>query len=106
MVDGDNFDSQCSCRRKGDEELSSTKQYYHSRLLLLGVLCGSCEDGYGVSTLLNNCVTCHDASGTLIIILCKLSFILCSNEVTLHCINLIIPVSGDIKQALLTLLHL
>ena len=77
-----------------------------SSIIIVGCLCGSCEDGYGVSALLNNCVTCHDASGTLIIILCKLNFILCIDEVTLHCINLIIPVSGDIKQALLTLLHL
>ena len=31
--------------------------------LLLSVLCGSCEAGYGVSALLSSCDTCHDASG-------------------------------------------
>ena len=40
----------------------------------VGVLCGACEAGYGVSALLNSCVTCHDASGILIVILCKLHF--------------------------------
>ena len=34
-----------------------------------GVLCGSCRNGYGVSVLLNKCVTCHDASGILIAVL-------------------------------------
>ena len=37
-----------------------------------GVLCGDCRNGYGVSVLLNKCVTCHDASGLLIVVLSKL----------------------------------
>ena len=36
---------------------------------MAGVLCGSCRNGYGVSVLLNECVTCPDASGMLIAVL-------------------------------------
>ena len=32
----------------------------------IGVLCGNCGEGLGVSALLNECVTCSDASGLLI----------------------------------------
>ena len=40
----------------------------------LGVLCGQCRnDEFGVSALLNKCVSCHDASGTLIAGLSKLT---------------------------------
>lgn len=31
-----------------------------------GELCGNCRDGYGVSVLLNKCVTCPSVSGILI----------------------------------------
>ena len=31
-----------------------------------GVLCGQCRGDKGVSTLLNKCVSCHDASGLLL----------------------------------------
>ena len=41
----------------------------NSVALSAGVLCGNCRDGYGVSVLLNKCVTCHDASGILIAVL-------------------------------------
>ena len=54
----------------------------NSVALSAGVLCGNCRDGYGVSLLLNKCVTCHDASGILIAVLSEcMSFrtqILCS----------------------------
>ena len=54
----------------------------NSVALSAGVLCGNCRDGYGVSVLLNKCVTCHDASGILIAVLSEcMSFrtqILCS----------------------------
>ena len=35
----------------------------------IGVLCGGCRDGLGVSALLNKCVTCSDSNGLLIVIL-------------------------------------
>ena len=38
---------------------------------LLGVLCGDCRDGAGVSALLNQCVSCNDAYGLLIAALSK-----------------------------------
>ena len=41
----------------------------NSVTLSAGVLCGNCRNGYGVSVLLNKCVTCHDASGILIVVL-------------------------------------
>ena len=47
-------------------------ELYHCQILYYdcaGVLCGNCRDGYGVSVLLNKCVTCHDASGILIVVL-------------------------------------
>ena len=44
---------------------TSVSHPYH----MAGVLCGSCRNGYGVSALLNKCVTCHDASGMLIAVL-------------------------------------
>ena len=34
-----------------------------------GVLCGECVSGYGVSALLNNCVTCNNAFSLLIFML-------------------------------------
>lgn len=34
-----------------------------------GNLCGECRDGRGVSALLNNCVTCNNAQGLLILAL-------------------------------------
>ena len=38
-----------------------------------GILCGECRDeGKGVSALLNNCVTCSNASGLLILALSQL----------------------------------
>ena len=37
----------------------------------LGVLCGDCVEGHGVSVLSNRCVTCSDASGVLIALLSK-----------------------------------
>ncbi len=39
--------------------------------LYTGVLCGECEDGYGVSALFSNCVTCNNAFSILIIVLGK-----------------------------------
>lgn len=36
-----------------------------------GILCGSCINNTGVSALLNECVTCSDAFGTLIGVLSK-----------------------------------
>jgi hypothetical protein len=38
----------------------------------LGILCGSCRDGKGVSVLLGHCVTCSNASILLIVVLSKL----------------------------------
>lgn len=38
----------------------------------VGVLCGDCVEGHGVSVLTNKCVTCSDASGVLIALLSKL----------------------------------
>ena len=38
-----------------------------------GVLCGECVSGYGVSALLNNCVTCNNAYSVLIVLLGELS---------------------------------
>lgn len=38
-------------------------------VLTTGVLCGECEINYGVSALLDNCVTCSDAFGLLIAVL-------------------------------------
>ena len=40
-----------------------------------GVLCGDCRNGYGVSVLLNKCVTCPNASGILIAALSKYSYL-------------------------------
>jgi hypothetical protein len=37
----------------------------------LGILCGSCRDGRGVSVLLGHCVTCSNASILLIVALCE-----------------------------------
>ena len=37
----------------------------------VGVLCGECKDGKGVSALLNRCTTCSNASGILIGLLCE-----------------------------------
>jgi len=34
-----------------------------------GDLCGNCRGGYGVSVLLNKCVTCSNTLGTLIAVL-------------------------------------
>ena len=34
-----------------------------------GILCGNCRNGYGLSVLLNKCVTCPDASGIFIAVL-------------------------------------
>ena len=38
----------------------------------IGVLCGECEGGKGVSVLLNDCVSCPNAQGLLILGLSKL----------------------------------
>ena len=45
----------------------------HSHKLhpLVGVLCGSCPQGCGVSVLTNRCVTCGNENGLLILALCK-----------------------------------
>ena len=40
---------------------------------MIGILCGKCRDGKGVSVLLNDCVSCHDAQGLLILGLSKLN---------------------------------
>ena len=40
---------------------------------MTGILCGECGDGKGVSVLLNDCVSCHDAQGLLILGLSKFS---------------------------------
>ena len=40
------------------------------KLSIVGVLCGECRDeSEGVSALLNECVTCSDTSGLLILAL-------------------------------------
>ena len=44
---------------------------------VLGILCGSCKRDYGVSVLLNKCVTCHNAFGLLIAVLGKLQSVSC-----------------------------
>ena len=46
-----------------------------------GELCGDCRNGYGVSVLLNKCVTCHDASGLLIAVLSESQKVACSVDV-------------------------
>ena len=39
-------------------------------IVVVGTLCGECRDGNeGVSALLNECVSCHDASGLYILAL-------------------------------------
>jgi len=49
-------------------------QYY---TVSTGELCGNCRDGYGVSVLLNKCVTCPSVSGILIAALSE-----CINNIT------------------------
>ena len=44
-------------------------------LALPGILCGTCEAGYGVSVLLNHCVSCRNVNVVLIILLSKLYFV-------------------------------
>ena len=34
--------------------------------MYVGILCGNCEDGKGVSALFNRCVDCNNAFGALI----------------------------------------
>ena len=38
-------------------------------VMCVGILCGSCKERNGVSTLLNNCVSCINVGWLLIIIL-------------------------------------
>ena len=49
----------------------------------LGILCGNCIEGLGVSALLNECVTCGDASGLLIAGLGKLQQLIDHTHMTL-----------------------
>ena len=49
----------------------------------LGILCGNCIEGLGVSALLNECVTCGDASGLLIAGLGKLRQLIDHTHMTL-----------------------
>ena len=51
----------------------------------IGELCGECRDGGGVSSLLNRCTTCNDASGLLILLLSETqsrvrSLLVCSHS--------------------------
>lgn len=60
------------------EKVTFTMKYLPNLVCYLvvpGILCGTCEDGYGVSALLNHCVSCHDANAVLIILLCKLHLV-------------------------------
>lgn len=41
-------------------------QQYDYNNNILGILCGSCKNNYGVSVLLNRCTSCSDAFGTLV----------------------------------------
>ena len=38
----------------------------------IGILCGNCKDGKGVSVLFNKCVDCNNAFGALIAALSRL----------------------------------
>ena len=51
---------------------------------MAGVLCGSCRNGYGVSVLLNKCVTCHDASGMLIAVLSEYQLCIVVESMWVH----------------------
>ena len=43
------------------------------QFMYTGILCGECSNSqFGVSVLLNRCVTCHNAFGLLILVLSKL----------------------------------
>ena len=68
-------DSQCNCDREGDDKQYLLTIYsIHIQPCIissLGVLCGDCKDGAGVSALLNQCVSCNDAYGLLIAALSK-----------------------------------
>ena len=46
---------------------------WHHNVHVAGILCGECRDGKGVSVLLNDCVSCPNAQGLLILGLSKFS---------------------------------
>ena len=63
--------------REGGRGREEGREGYHasSEIILfypiVGILCGKCRSGRGVSALLNRCISCHDASGMLILALSK-----------------------------------
>ncbi len=48
----------------------------HYLVCNVGILCGECKNGRGVSVLLNYCVTCENASGILVIALGEFLYLL------------------------------
>ena len=64
-------DAQCACDRQGNYFaigiITLTFIHYYNA----GILCGECQDGKGVSVLLNDCVYCPNARGLLILGLSK-----------------------------------
>ena len=50
-------------------------KHSHKPHPLVGVLCGSCPQGCGVSVLTNRCVTCGNENGLLILALCKPTYL-------------------------------
>ena len=55
---------------------------HHSTFMYAGILCGECRDGKGVSILLNDCVSCYNAQGLLILGLSKFNKGACMQ----HCV--------------------
>ena len=53
-------------------------------MFVTGILCGECRDGMGVSALFNNCVSCHNAHGLLILALSRFT-----NSIVIIIINLL-----------------
>ena len=64
-----NSDDQCNCNRKGIGFAKSNFYCFNCSIFFIGVLCGECKNGKGVSALLNKCTSCNDAFSILIVIL-------------------------------------
>ena len=65
-------DFQCICDRRGSVEscISTNEGECMPSCTIVGTLCGECRnEGEGVSALLNDCVSCSNTSGLIILAL-------------------------------------